>query len=109
MIEAVAWKQVDLQARRASGIQAIFEGSDLMENLDSNGKFRDWFRKAAAKTAGWVGAPWAFVLAVLSVMIWGLLGPYYRYSDTWQLIINTATTVITFLIVFLIQNTQNRD
>src|SRR5260221_9486622 len=83
--------------------------SDLMENLDSNVNFKARFGKAAAKTAGWVGAPWAFVLALLSVVIWGLLGPYYRYSDTWQLIINTATTVITFLIVFLIQNTQNRD
>jgi low affinity Fe/Cu permease len=80
-----------------------------MENLDSNGKFKARFGKAAAKAAGWVGAPWAFVLAGLSVVVWGLLGPYYKYSDTWQLIINTATTVITFLIVFLIQNTQNRD
>jgi low affinity Fe/Cu permease len=80
-----------------------------MENLDNNVNFKARFGKAAAKAAGWVGAPWAFVLALLSVVIWGLLGPYYRYSDTWQLIINTATTVITFLIVFLIQNTQNRD
>jgi low affinity Fe/Cu permease len=80
-----------------------------MDNLDSNGVFKARFGKAAAKAAGWVGAPWAFVLAVLFVVAWGGLGPHYRYSDTWQLIINTATTVITFLIVFLIQNTQNRD
>jgi low affinity Fe/Cu permease len=53
-----------------------------MENLDSSGKSRARFGKAAAKTAGWVGAPWAFVLALLSVVIWGLLGPYYKYSDT---------------------------
>ncbi|MGH9547458.1 MAG: low affinity iron permease family protein [Terriglobales bacterium] len=48
-------------------------------------------------------------MAVVSVLLWGIVGPYYTYSDTWQLIINTATTVITFVIVFLIQNTQNRD
>src|SRR5437773_12398424 len=68
-----------------------------------------WFGKIAAKTAGWVGSAWAFILALGTVIVWGLLGPYYHYSDTWQLVINTATTVITFLIVFLIQNTQNRD
>jgi low affinity Fe/Cu permease len=68
-----------------------------------------WFGKTAAKTAGWVGSAWAFFLALGTVIVWGVLGPYYHYSDTWQLVINTATTVITFLIVFLIQNTQNRD
>ena len=67
------------------------------------------FARVATKTAGWVGSPWAFLLALLSCLIWGVLGPIYGYSDTWQLVINTATTVLTFLIVFLIQNTQNRD
>jgi low affinity Fe/Cu permease len=80
-----------------------------MNNVDNRVEFNAWFGKAAAMAAGWVGSPWAFVLALVSVLIWGIVGPYYRYSDTWQLIINTATTVITFLIVFLIQNTQNRD
>ena len=68
-----------------------------------------WFGKAASKIAGWVGSPWAFTLAIGTVIAWALLGPKYHYSDTWQLIINTGTTVVTFLIVFLIQNTQNRD
>ena len=68
-----------------------------------------WFGKTATKTAGWVGSPWAFMAAVASVLLWAGAGPKYHYSDTWQLIINTATTVLTFLIVFLIQNTQNRD
>jgi low affinity Fe/Cu permease len=67
------------------------------------------FVRLASRTATLVGSPWAFLLAVASVLFWGILGPFYRYSDTWQLVINTATTVVTFLIVFLIQNTQNRD
>ncbi|HEX7699902.1 MAG TPA: low affinity iron permease family protein [Kofleriaceae bacterium] len=56
-----------------------------------------------------VGAPWAFVAAAVVVLIWLLSGPMFHYSDTWQLVINTSTTIVTFLIVFLIQNTQNHD
>jgi len=73
------------------------------------GKFCTHFGKAAARCAAFVGTPWAFVLAAASVAIWATLGPHYRYSNTWQLVINTGTTIITFLMVFLIQNTQNRD
>ena len=61
------------------------------------------------KTSEIVGSAPAFVLAVLLIMIWALTGPYFRFSDTWQLVINTTTTIVTFLIVFLIQNTQNRE
>ena len=60
----------------------------------------------AARAAG---SPAAFLLATASIIIWAVTGPVFRYSDTWQLVINTATTIITFLMVFLIQNTQNRD
>jgi low affinity Fe/Cu permease len=67
------------------------------------------FARLASRTAALVGSPWAFLIALVSCLLWFLLGPVYRYSDTWQLVINTATTVLTFLIVFLIQNTQNRD
>ncbi len=67
------------------------------------------FRRFAAFTAGAMGSPWAFALAVFSIVVWAGLGHHYHYSDTWQLIINTGTTIITFLMVFLIQNTQNRD
>ncbi len=56
-----------------------------------------------------LGSAWAFATAILIILIWGLTGPMFRYSDTWQLIINTGTTIVTFLMVFLIQNTQNRD
>jgi low affinity Fe/Cu permease len=68
-----------------------------------------WFSRIATDTARAVGSPLAFLLAGLAVIAWGVLGPVYHYSDTWQLVINTATTILTFLIVFLIQNTQNRD
>src|SRR5256885_8589631 len=63
----------------------------------------------AAKAAGWVGSACAFTLAIFTIVLWSLSGPHFHYSDTWQLVVNTATTVVTFLMVFLIQNTQNRD
>jgi low affinity Fe/Cu permease len=67
------------------------------------------FRLLSRKVACAVGAPWAFVAAAVVVLIWLLSGPMFHYSDTWQLVINTSTTIVTFLIVFLIQNTQNHD
>ncbi len=70
---------------------------------------KDIFRQFSKKTAELVGTPTAFLGAILIVLIWAGSGPLFRFSDTWQLVINTATTVITFLMVFLIQNTQNRD
>jgi low affinity Fe/Cu permease len=67
------------------------------------------FRIFAHQSSNVLGSAWAFVGAVLVVLVWVLTGPTFHFSDTWQLVINTATTVITFLMVFLIQNTQNRD
>lgn len=67
------------------------------------------FHVFATKAAYLVGTKWAFLLALLTIAMWIVSGPYFHYSDTWQLIINTGTTVVTFLVVFLIQNTQNRD
>jgi low affinity Fe/Cu permease len=71
------------------------------------------FGKAFARFARWVahvaGTPWMFVLASAVVAVWAFLGPRFHYSDTWQLVINTGTTIVTFLMVFVIQNTQNRD
>jgi low affinity Fe/Cu permease len=69
----------------------------------------DVFRRIASRASHGVGSPWAFVGAALVIIVWGLTGPLFHYSDTWQLVINTGTTIITFLMVFLIQNTQNRD
>ena len=67
------------------------------------------FSKFSHLVAHAAGAPAAFLLAVLTVLVWGATGPIFHYSDTWQLVINTGTTIVTFLMVFLIQNTQNRD
>ena len=69
----------------------------------------EMFRKFAQKTAHAMGTSWAFMSAVLILVVWAASGPIFGYSDTWQLVINTGTTIITFLMVFLIQNTQNRD
>ncbi len=69
----------------------------------------DAFRVFANRSSVMLGSAWAFTGAVLVILVWILTGPTFHFSDTWQLIINTATTVITFLMVFLIQNTQNRD
>lgn len=68
-----------------------------------------WFSRMANATAAWTGKPAAFLLAFAIVIVWGVTGPLFHYSDTWQLVINTGTTIVTFLMVFLIQNTQNRD
>jgi low affinity Fe/Cu permease len=67
------------------------------------------FSALAQKTAAWTGHPTAFLLALAVIVVWIVTGPLFNYSDTWQLVINTGTTIITFLMVFLIQNTQNRD
>jgi low affinity Fe/Cu permease len=77
------------------------EGGEIVSN--------EFFRQFAAKTAERVGSPWSFLLGVVVILLWAAAGPVYHYSDTWQLVINTGTTVVTFLMVFLIQNSQNRD
>jgi len=69
----------------------------------------DWFDSFARKTSLWCGKPVIFLAAVLIVVVWAATGPIFGFSDTWQLVINTGTTIVTFLMVFLIQNTQNRD
>lgn len=67
------------------------------------------FRRFAHRVAEEVGAPWAFTAALAVIIAWAATGPLFGFSDTWQLVINTGTTIVTFLMVFLIQNTQNRD
>jgi low affinity Fe/Cu permease len=67
------------------------------------------FRKFAQRASQMVGSSWAFILVALLIIVWALTGPWFHYSDTWQLVINTASSIVTFLMVFLIQNTQNRD
>lgn len=69
----------------------------------------EFFRKAAHAVSEATGTPWAFIIALGIIATWGLTGPIFQFADTWQLVINTGTTIVTFLMVFLIQNTQNRD
>jgi low affinity Fe/Cu permease len=70
---------------------------------------RSWFTRFAGAIARKSGHPWTFLAALAIILVWAATGPLFRFSDTWQLVINTGTTIITFLMVFLIQNTQNRD
>lgn len=70
---------------------------------------KKWFTAFAQATSNWTGSPSAFVLAFGIIIVWAATGPVFHYSDTWQLVINTGTTIVTFLMVFLIQNSQNRD
>ena len=75
----------------------------------SGGGLRDVFTKFSGTTATTMGSPWAFLVAFGIIVVWATTGPLFGFSDTWQLVINTGTTIVTFLMVFLIQNTQNRD
>lgn len=80
-----------------------------MENGGAKNGLSATFGHFAARVSRWVGSSSLFFVAAALVVAWGLTGPIFHYSDTWQLVINTATTIVTFLMVFLIQNTQNRD
>lgn len=69
----------------------------------------EWFRRFSSKVSTLSGSSWVFILALLSILVWAFTGYFFDFSNTWQLVINTGTTIITFLMVFIIQNTQNRD
>ena len=71
--------------------------------------FRAWFGRTATAVSDLAGSAWAFTVALAVILTWAVTGPIFGFSDTWQLVINTGTTIVTFLMVFLIQNTQNRD
>ena len=79
------------------------------KNTDLICRIRDAFHVFARKSSSILGSAWSFIVAILIIVVWGVTGPMFHFSDTWQLIINTGTTIVTFLMVFLIQNTQNRD
>jgi low affinity Fe/Cu permease len=84
-------------------------GKEPKDERDFFCKVRDSFRVFAHRTSEILGSAWSFVVALAIIIVWGFTGHLFHYSDTWQLIINTGTTIVTFLMVFLIQNTQNRD
>ncbi len=67
------------------------------------------FQRVSVKSAEWFGSAWAFIFSVFLILVWIVVGPLFHFSDTWQLVANTATSIITFLMVFIIQNSQNRD
>jgi low affinity Fe/Cu permease len=83
--------------------------TDTQEHSRAGSRLNLLFSRFAQKVASWTGNPIAFLLALAVVLVWIVTGPIFNYSDTWQLVINTGTTIVTFLMVFLIQNTQNRD
>jgi low affinity Fe/Cu permease len=85
--------------------------SQLNRGMDivSSNPAHDRFGRFATRMSSFLGSKWAFLCAGAVIVLWGVTGPVFHYSDTWQLIINTGTTIVTFLMVFLIQNTQNRD
>src|SRR4051795_3237862 len=93
-------------ASRAGKRRNCVTAKDVAPN---HNKKPSWFTSFAQKAAQLAGRPATFMLATLVIVVWGITGPLFGYSDTWQLVINTGTTVITFLMVFLIQHTQNRD
>ena len=104
--------QPQRQTRRTSVIVNKTQTEELKEHEHERDIFcvvSDAFRVFANRSAVLLGSAWSFGGAVLVIIVWLLTGPAFHFSDTWQLIINTATTVITFLMVFLIQSTQNRD
>src|ERR1043166_1630546 len=113
-MRAVHWAQAKLRCManhkaNGRGKNGKKNGRNNEENRDLFCRIRDAFGVFARKTSTVLGSAWAFVLAIVVIAVWALTGPTFHYSDTWQLIINTGTTIVTFLMVFLIQNTQNRD
>jgi len=102
-------------AKRRSTVQAKTAKSKthttavLAVACDPQHSEQGWFSWLAQRIARWSGKPATFLIALVLIVVWGVTGPLFGYSDTWQLVVNTATTIVTFLMVFLIQNTQNRD
>jgi low affinity Fe/Cu permease len=99
--------QVNQSPSKTNGLPS--NGAATPSTVASKSSFNEAFRKMASSAAAAVGSKWAFLLSILIVLTWALTGPIFHFSDTWQLVINTGTTIVTFLMVFLIQNTQNRD
>jgi low affinity Fe/Cu permease len=102
--------KVSRSAKASNGAAAGQQhgGGILASRLRRNGK-AGWFTCFAQRTAHLAGKPIAFLLATATIIVWAATGPIFGFSDTWQLVINTGTTIVTFLMVFLIQNSQNRD
>jgi low affinity Fe/Cu permease len=107
--ETIMSQQPKARARRPRHNGASAAVATGGANGGSSAKQRAWFTRIAHAVAWWAGQPTAFLLALAFIIVWAVTGPLFGFSDTWQLVVNTATTIVTFLMVFLIQNTQNRD
>jgi low affinity Fe/Cu permease len=94
--------KVTMKVTKESDLEASTTTTTILTRSDRFGKF-------AARSSHYLGSRWAFIVAIGVIVVWALTGPIFHYSDTWQLVINTGTTIVTFLMVFLIQNSQNRD
>jgi low affinity Fe/Cu permease len=104
------------KSRKPTVLAAVDLPEDLTKQADcapaseaARKRTNDWFGAFASNASSWLGSKWAFAAAILIILVWAATGPLFHFSDTWQLVINTGTTIVTFLMVFLIQNTQNRD
>jgi low affinity Fe/Cu permease len=97
-------REVDERAESAAAAEERVD-----EAVQEVSPFKAWFGQVATRVSDAMGSPWAFTLALVIILVWVVTGPVFGFSDTWQLVINTGTTIVTFLMVFLIQNTQNRD
>jgi low affinity Fe/Cu permease len=91
---------------RENGVRSIKTTVQVVDNPPTG---PDRFTKFSFHSSHCLGSRWAFIAAIAVIVLWALTGPLFQYSDTWQLVINTGTTIVTFLMVFIIQNTQNRD
>ncbi|HET8574450.1 MAG TPA: low affinity iron permease family protein [Edaphocola sp.] len=92
-----------------SAKKQIVNTKTIAEKETKASGFKGFFDRFSNKAALWTGSPYAFIIALVAVISWAVSGPVFKYSDTWQLVINTSTTIITFLMVFLIQQAQNKD
>lgn len=108
-IASNGWRRNTIMAKEPAKSVPTHESPLPKPGNRQSGSAADSFRTFANQASYVVGTKWAFLAAVLLIIAWAASGPAFHYSDTWQLVVNTATTVVTFLIVFLIQNTQNRD
>jgi low affinity Fe/Cu permease len=98
-----------MKTKTDTAVQNANRAAEAAANRVHEGPISAWFTRLASATAHASGRPATFALCCLVILVWAVSGPIFKYSDTWQLIINTGTTIVTFLMVFLIQNTQNRD
>ncbi len=101
--------QADAMSTAHPAKRVLSSSNRDQKSVASHGPVADVFRRLASAASQHLGSPWAFMAAVAVVVAWAFSGPFFQFNETWQLVINTGTTIMTFLMVFLVQSTQNRD